>query len=268
MHLQRGISIKLCGKKIIFCWHLGGHWRKEQDPDPVLDPDAVSQRYGSKDPDKHPNPYQNVKDPEFWLEPWLCGFEEQQRRRQIRVQLFQSKWLTGNRLPRVEGSPHPRYTDWGYRESDTGEERQEYRDKEERYKEKAKRNWQGNPKRIIVEFSEVKDTDSFNPDHIQTQVFSWIWIRIQAFTESGSGSRLSLNLETDPGFLLNLDLCLVGSLLNPDQKSATQRHVSGNSNCFHFLWNEGGSYRKCRFILGPLLREGFYWNYHSFCGSC
>jgi hypothetical protein len=26
-------------KKIIFCWHLESHWRKEQDPDPEPDTD-------------------------------------------------------------------------------------------------------------------------------------------------------------------------------------------------------------------------------------
>jgi hypothetical protein len=34
MYLQKGISIKTLEKKIIFCWCLKGHWRKEQDPEP------------------------------------------------------------------------------------------------------------------------------------------------------------------------------------------------------------------------------------------
>jgi hypothetical protein len=29
---------------------------------------SVSQRYESEDPDPHPDPYQNVKDPEHWSE--------------------------------------------------------------------------------------------------------------------------------------------------------------------------------------------------------
>jgi hypothetical protein len=29
--------------------------------------DSVSQRYGSEDPDSHPDPYQNVTDPQHWL---------------------------------------------------------------------------------------------------------------------------------------------------------------------------------------------------------
>jgi hypothetical protein len=31
MYLQKGISIKLSEKKIIYCWHLESHWRKEKD---------------------------------------------------------------------------------------------------------------------------------------------------------------------------------------------------------------------------------------------
>ncbi len=42
---------------LVFCWHLEGHWRKQQDPDPL-----GSQRHGSADPD----PHQNVMDPPHW----------------------------------------------------------------------------------------------------------------------------------------------------------------------------------------------------------
>ncbi len=58
MYLQKGIGIKIRDKKNLFCWQLEGHHCKEQDPEP--NPDAVSQRYGSEDPD----PYQNVTYPE------------------------------------------------------------------------------------------------------------------------------------------------------------------------------------------------------------
>ncbi len=43
------------------------------NPDPyVLGPrgsksGSVSQRYGSEDQDQHPDPYQNVTDPQHWL---------------------------------------------------------------------------------------------------------------------------------------------------------------------------------------------------------
>jgi hypothetical protein len=40
--------------KVIFCWHLEGHCRKEQDSDLVV-----------RGPD--PDPYQNVTDPEHWF---------------------------------------------------------------------------------------------------------------------------------------------------------------------------------------------------------
>jgi hypothetical protein len=55
MYLQKGISIK----KSIFCWHLEGHSRKEQDPDP----------------DQHldPHPHPNVTDPEHCQEAMKTG---------------------------------------------------------------------------------------------------------------------------------------------------------------------------------------------------
>ncbi len=40
---------KVKSKKMYFCCHLEGHWRKDQDPDPEQDP--------------HNNPYQNTTDP-------------------------------------------------------------------------------------------------------------------------------------------------------------------------------------------------------------
>ncbi len=47
-------------KKIIFCWHLEGHWRKEQDPDPHQLVEGTDPRIRIRDP------YQNVTDPEHW----------------------------------------------------------------------------------------------------------------------------------------------------------------------------------------------------------
>ncbi len=49
--------------KIIFCWRLEGHWRKEQDLEPGK-AGSVSQWCGSEDPD----PHQNVTDPEHRCE--------------------------------------------------------------------------------------------------------------------------------------------------------------------------------------------------------
>ncbi len=40
-------------KNYNFCWHFEGHWRKEQDLDPLV---------RGTDPD----PYQSVTDPEHW----------------------------------------------------------------------------------------------------------------------------------------------------------------------------------------------------------
>ncbi len=34
LYLQKVTSRKICVKKIIFCWHLEGQWRKKQDPNP------------------------------------------------------------------------------------------------------------------------------------------------------------------------------------------------------------------------------------------
>ncbi len=34
MYLQKVLSRKKCVKKLVFCWHLEGQWRKYQDPDP------------------------------------------------------------------------------------------------------------------------------------------------------------------------------------------------------------------------------------------
>ena len=45
-------------KKLVFCRHLEGQWRKCQDPDPGFG--SISQRHGSADPD----PHQNVMDQE------------------------------------------------------------------------------------------------------------------------------------------------------------------------------------------------------------
>ncbi len=42
MYLQKGISIKTWRKTIIFCWHLQGHWQKDQDP--LMDPDSLVTR--------------------------------------------------------------------------------------------------------------------------------------------------------------------------------------------------------------------------------
>jgi hypothetical protein len=47
VYLKKEISIK-----IIFCWHLEGHRRKEQDPDP------------------HPDQLVKCTDPRFWI--WIC----------------------------------------------------------------------------------------------------------------------------------------------------------------------------------------------------
>ncbi len=41
MYLQKGISIKTWRKNCIFCWHLEGHWWKEQDPEPDPHPDPL-----------------------------------------------------------------------------------------------------------------------------------------------------------------------------------------------------------------------------------
>ncbi len=60
MYLQKWVSIKTWRKIIIFCCHLEGHRRKEQDPDPHPDPLAEGMA-PSEDPDPHPDPYQFMK---------------------------------------------------------------------------------------------------------------------------------------------------------------------------------------------------------------
>jgi hypothetical protein len=40
MYLQKVIT-KKTKKKIIFCWRLEGHWRKQQNPDPDPDRDPL-----------------------------------------------------------------------------------------------------------------------------------------------------------------------------------------------------------------------------------
>ncbi len=41
--------------------------RKEQDPEQNPEPDP-GPRYESEDPDPHPDQYQNVTDPEHWIQ--------------------------------------------------------------------------------------------------------------------------------------------------------------------------------------------------------
>ncbi len=62
MYLQKVTSRKSCVKKLVFCWHLEGQWRKKQNPDPGSG--SISQRHGSADPD----PHQNVMDTEHCLQ--------------------------------------------------------------------------------------------------------------------------------------------------------------------------------------------------------
>ncbi len=63
MYLHKGISIKLI-KKLFFVGILRSLTiRSDPAPDPHPDP---GQRYGSEDPYLHPDPYQNVTDPEHW----------------------------------------------------------------------------------------------------------------------------------------------------------------------------------------------------------
>jgi hypothetical protein len=45
--MYRKKAAKTIRKKLVFCWHLGSYWRKEQDPDS--------------------DPYQNITDPEHWF---------------------------------------------------------------------------------------------------------------------------------------------------------------------------------------------------------
>jgi hypothetical protein len=49
-YLQKVIS-KTGRRKIIFCWHLDSHSRKEQDPDADLDPNADLDPDADADPD-------------------------------------------------------------------------------------------------------------------------------------------------------------------------------------------------------------------------
>ncbi len=63
MYLQKVISKKILLKKLVFCSHLEGQWRKWHDPDSGSG--SISQRHGSADPD----PLQNVMDPEHWIFP-------------------------------------------------------------------------------------------------------------------------------------------------------------------------------------------------------
>ncbi len=53
MKLQKVISRKNFVKKLVFCWHLEGQWRKQKDPDPGSGSESgsISQRHGSADPD-------------------------------------------------------------------------------------------------------------------------------------------------------------------------------------------------------------------------
>ncbi len=48
-------------KKIIFCWHLEGLLREEQDLDQLVEGTDL------RIPDPHPNPYKNVRKPEHCL---------------------------------------------------------------------------------------------------------------------------------------------------------------------------------------------------------
>ncbi len=61
------ISRKNCVKKLVFCWHLEGQWRKEQDSDQGSGSESgsgsISLRHGSTDPD----PPQNVMDPQHCI---------------------------------------------------------------------------------------------------------------------------------------------------------------------------------------------------------
>ncbi len=58
--------LEVTRKKIIFCWHLEGHWQKRvgSRAESGAGFGSVSHRCGYEDP--HPNPYQNVTDPEHW----------------------------------------------------------------------------------------------------------------------------------------------------------------------------------------------------------
>ncbi len=67
-YLQKVISRKNCVKKLVFCWHLEGQWRKQQDPDPGSGSGSFSQRHGSADP--NPDPPQNVMDPQHCFKQW------------------------------------------------------------------------------------------------------------------------------------------------------------------------------------------------------
>ncbi len=46
-------------------------WLFNFENDKNLEEVYVSQRYGSKDPDPHPDPYKNVTDPEHWKKEWI-----------------------------------------------------------------------------------------------------------------------------------------------------------------------------------------------------
>jgi hypothetical protein len=63
-YLQKGIRLKTWRTKIIFCWHLEGHWRKEKDPEPYPHPDPFVKGTWFEDPFPHPDQYQNVTGPE------------------------------------------------------------------------------------------------------------------------------------------------------------------------------------------------------------
>ncbi len=64
-------------KKLVFCWHLEGQWRKKAGSGSririqihyseawIPGPGSISQRHGSPDP--APDPHQNVMDPQHWL---------------------------------------------------------------------------------------------------------------------------------------------------------------------------------------------------------
>jgi hypothetical protein len=53
MYLPKGKSINTNEEKIIFCWHLEGHCRKEQDTDP--DPDLLVNGMDPRDTDPDPH---------------------------------------------------------------------------------------------------------------------------------------------------------------------------------------------------------------------
>jgi hypothetical protein len=69
LSLKNDVNVAAKGKeyeKLFFCWHLEGHWRKEQDPDPLVK---------GTDP-RDPDPYQNVTDPEHCYYVQTVNYKE------------------------------------------------------------------------------------------------------------------------------------------------------------------------------------------------